>query len=106
MSQGCLKIKSHAANIDALRDRITRDLPAALGQANAGWFYRPLELLLRASLHRFAPLGARFDEWVEHQVFAEAARLALPWFIRDYTASGPSLQTRTRSVLRVKPVMV
>jgi hypothetical protein len=83
-----VKMEYQAAIIEALRDRITRDIHAALGLANARWSYRPLELLLRAPLHRFAHLVARFDEWVDHLGFAEAARQALPWFIGDYGTCG------------------
>ena len=74
--------------IEALRDRITRDIHAALGLADAKWSYRPLKMLLRAPLRRFAELGAHFDEWVEHLGFTEAARQVLPVFIRDYGTCG------------------
>jgi hypothetical protein len=77
-----------AATIEALRDRITRDVHTALGLSGAKWSYRPLKMLLRAPLHRFAELGARFDEWVDQWGIAEAARQALAEYVGDYSTCG------------------
>ena len=81
-------MENQPVTIEALRERITRDIHSALGLGDARWSYRPLELLLRVPMHRFAQLGARFDEWVERLGFAEAARQVLPVFVIGFGTSG------------------
>jgi hypothetical protein len=83
-----LKMKDQAATVEALRDRITRDIHTALGLSDAKWSYRPLKLILRAPLHRFAQLGTLFDKWVDQLGFAEAARQALSEYVGNYSTCG------------------
>jgi hypothetical protein len=81
-------MNEYAEQIKALRGHLSRDIHNNLWASPKGWVYPPLSLLLRLPLRRFAVLAAHFDDWVRHSGFVEAARLALPRFISDYSAQG------------------
>ena len=80
-----------AAHIEALRQHLSVEICKAVGLAGVRWSHRPLDWLFRVPTHRFALVGARFDNWVSHLGFAEAARRILPTFVKDFQAYGTNL---------------
>lgn len=76
-------MKQQSKLIGKLRETILDEIFTALGMSPENWLSRLLEPLVWMPAHRFAELGAKFDEYVSNSNFCEAARWILPRFVQN-----------------------
>jgi hypothetical protein len=76
-------MKQQSKLIGKLRETILDEIFKALGMSPEYWLSRLLEPLVWMPAHRFAELGAKFDEYVANSNFCEAARWVLPRFVQN-----------------------
>jgi hypothetical protein len=69
--------------IPKLQETILDEIFKALGMPPETWFSKLLEPLVWIPAHRFAELGAKFDEYVARTNFSEASRWVLPRFVQN-----------------------
>jgi hypothetical protein len=76
------------ADVDTLKRTITDEIVQFLGLPGTGWARRTLEPIFGAATRRFSEFAAGFDRCVSQSGLREAARWALPRFVKKVEVQG------------------